>query len=33
MTVSPSMEKKNSSKYQPYASVEAFLKVCKEVGL
>lgn len=31
--VSPSLEKKNSSKYQPYASVEAFLKVCKEVGL
>jgi hypothetical protein len=26
-------EKKNNSKYQPFASVEAFLKVCKEVGL
>lgn len=30
---SPSYERKSSLKYQPYASVEAFLNVCKEVGL
>ncbi|KAG0577446.1 hypothetical protein KC19_5G156700 [Ceratodon purpureus] len=33
VAASPSFEKKSSMKYQPYASVEAFLKVCKEVGL
>lgn len=30
---SPSVDRRNSFKYQPYASVETFLKVCKEVGL
>ena len=30
---SPSVDRRNSFKYQPYASVESFLKVCKEVGL
>jgi hypothetical protein len=30
---SPEIPRKNSLKYQPYPYVEAFLKVCKEVGL
>lgn len=32
-TASPSFERKSSQKYQPYASVEAFLNMCKGVGL
>lgn len=32
-TASPSFERKSSLKYQPYASVEAFLNMCKGVGL
>lgn len=30
---SPEISRRNSLKYQPYPYVEAFLKVCKEVGL
>lgn len=30
---SPEVSRKNSMKYLPYSYVEAFLKVCKEVGL
>lgn len=33
MSASPSIDRRSSMKYQPYASVEEFLKVCKEVGL
>lgn len=33
VTASPSYDRKSSLKYQPYASVETFLNLCKQVGL